>query len=152
MAEMDHLLDTPVDDIPEVDVPEGWYVLRSFYGKLTEEDIDKNGRPYRNAVMGFNIVEPVDNSVDPDVWAAFVNVDGPDEEPVFAREFLARRNDIKKITRTLANAGVPTSGRRLSEILSELKDGYEFVGEVFKREYEGKTYTDVRNLGAKKED
>lgn len=148
MADLDDLLESPVDEIEDVEVPEGTFYVTSFTGKLSDEQIDKNDNPYRRATVGLKVVAPVEDSVDPEEWERFEAADGKNEASLFYSAFLSRRRDIKQLERILQTAGVPTSGRKLTEMLDELKDGYEFVATVAHHEEFG---AQVQRLSGKTE-
>lgn len=133
MPNLDQLLNTPIDNLDEAEVPAGTYHCEAFMAKLTDPKEDKNGRPFVQAMVGLNIVEPYADAgdVDPQAWDAFVKADGLEDAAVFFKQFVSRPREAKSLLRLLSNAGVPVKGRSLSEVLDELKGGgYRFLAVV----------------------
>lgn len=120
---------TAADDLVEVEIPAGKWVVELVSGKLSEElNSDKIGA-YQQAYLPARLVRPLDG-VDPDELQAFEEADGYNEGSLFHKEGpLYRRRDFIQLRNKLKAIGVPSKGRTIEEMLGEV-GGQQAVIEV----------------------
>ena len=138
MASLSELLHTAGDDIEVPVLPTGTWLAVAVAGSVTEPKLDKNGAEYSQAKLVLKPKAPAfDGAVDEDELATFIEADGLEETTIFHSQYMARKADVKAMINRLKAAGAATTGRDLSEIMSNGIAGVEFHVEITHGTYEG---------------
>lgn len=129
MADLSALFNTAVDEIEIAETPEGFWRGEALFMILGEEKEDRRGEVYRRVAVALKPVEAID--ADAAEVKAWHEAGGPEESTVYYSTNIYRKRDVLKFTRALSEAGVPTKGKTLEDLVDELRSGgYEFTFEV----------------------
>ena len=153
MPDLSQLLhDEIADEFVDVIVPQGYWngVIRGGKVKDTNADdepyTDKNGDEFALAFVYVQCDEPAEG-VDPQEAELYLENDGPKETMATYRSFIRGRRDIKKLTNILSEAGLPTAGKTLVDIMKALKKAEIPVKVLVEHEeYEGDVQANVEEL------
>lgn len=130
MADLNDLLNTPLDDIEDVLIPDGTWKMIAVSAKMTDERHSDKIGAFRQALFTLKPFEAQDD-VDRDELATFLEADGPNEAIMwFNWGPIYRRGDFVRLKRMLAAAGVQTANRKPEECLEEINGDQIFYVEV----------------------
>jgi len=153
MPDLSNLLHEGIaEEYVDVIVPEGYWngVIKGGKIKDTNADgdpyTDKNGEEF---ALGFIYVQcdtPAEG-VDSAEADNYIDNDGPRESMATHRSFIRGKRDIRKLTGFLQEAGVPTAGMSLVDIIKGLKSVQPPVKVLIEHEdYKGDVQANVTEL------
>jgi len=153
MPDLSELLtDQIADEIEDVIVPEGYWngVIKGGKIKDTNADdepyTDKNGEEFALVFIYVQCDTPAEG-VDPTEAQAYEDADGPSETIATYRAFIRGKKDVRKLTHMLKEAGLPTSGKSMADIIGALKKtDIPVKALVEHEEYQDETQANVTEL------